>query len=145
MKTKTKFFQTRLFCAVAFVMGSASLFAAAFSDANWIGMGGFPGANANVSAAAADGSGNLYICGAFTVVGNAPASHIAKWNGSSWTNLGSGTDGSVYALTVSGSNVYAAGSFTTAGGTVVTNIARWDGKGWTALGSGISSDTYAYV
>jgi len=40
-----------------------------------------------------------------------PASNIAKWNGSSWSPLGSGMNGQVYALTVSGGNVYAAAHF----------------------------------
>src|SRR5207245_3499654 len=56
-----------------------------FSDANWISMGGFPGADGAVSAAVVDGSGNLYIGGDFTLVGDVIANHIAKWDGSSWS------------------------------------------------------------
>ena len=41
-----------------------------FSDANWISMGGFPGANGPVNAAVVDSSGNLYIGGGFTAVGD---------------------------------------------------------------------------
>src|ERR1039458_7666107 len=59
-----------------------------FSDANWVGMGGFPGANGTVDAAVTDGSGNLYIGGYFTIVGNVFANNIAEWNGSSWSALG---------------------------------------------------------
>src|SRR5207247_2849573 len=91
-----------------------------------------------VYAAVVDGSGNLYIGGDFTIVGDVFANHIAKWNGSSWTALGSGMNGSVYALAVSGSDLYAGGYFTTAGGSAATNIAKWDGSSWTALGSGMS-------
>jgi len=38
-----------------------NLSAATFTDANWISMGGIPGANGTVSAAIVDGSGNLYV------------------------------------------------------------------------------------
>jgi hypothetical protein len=61
-----------------------------FSDANWVSMGGFPGANGEVNAAVIDGSGNLYIGGVSQCVGNAIANGIAQWNGSSWSALGSG-------------------------------------------------------
>ena len=61
-----------------------------FSDANWISMGGLPGADDRVYAAVVDGSGNLYIGGGFTVVGGVVANRIAKWNGSAWSALGSG-------------------------------------------------------
>jgi hypothetical protein len=54
-----------------------------FSDANWISMGGLPGANGVVYAAVVDSSGNLYIGGSFTIVGDVFANGIAKWNGSS--------------------------------------------------------------
>ena len=96
-----------------------------FSDANWSSMGGIPGPNGAVSAAVVDGSGNLYIGGEFTLVGDVFANEIAKWNGTSWTPLGSGLGGgSVSALAVSGSDLYAGGEFTTAGGKVSPYIAR---------------------
>src|SRR6266568_3611021 len=114
-----------------------------FSDANWISMGGIPGADGQVRAAVVDGSGILYIGGDFTVVGDVIASRIAKWDGSSWTALGSGMNGSVLALALSGSNVYAGGYFTTAGGGAATNIAKWNGSSWSALGSGM--DYYVFA
>src|SRR5207245_1766726 len=58
--------------------------------------------------------------------GSSAAINIAKWNGSSWTALGSGLNGSVAALAVSGSDVYAA-----EGGLV----AKWNGSTWSTLGS----------
>src|SRR5438132_4880396 len=58
-----------------------------FSDANWISMGGILGTSRFVDAAAVDGSGNLYIGGGFTIVGDVFANRVAKWNGSSWTAL----------------------------------------------------------
>ena len=36
---------------------------------------------------------NLYAGGDFTTAGGVPANHIAKWNGSAWSALGSGIDG----------------------------------------------------
>jgi hypothetical protein len=118
-----------------------------FSDANWISMGGLPGANGEVFAAAVDGSGNLYIGGLFTRVGNVPATNIAKWNGTNWSALGFGVNrfGPVRALAVSGSDLYAGGFFTTGGGSPATNIAKWNGTNWSALGSGMNNTVFALV
>src|SRR5438093_76929 len=100
-----------------------SLAAATFSDANWISMGGIPGANDQVYAAIVDGSGNLYIGGPFTGVGDTVATYVAKWNGSGWSALGSGIGGgdgvyptAVQALAVAGSDLYAGGNFARAVG-----------------------------
>ncbi len=60
-----------------------------------------------------------------------------------WVSLGSGMDGVVYALAVSGTNLYAGGRFTMAGGLPATNIAKWDGSAWSALGSGMDGVVYA--
>jgi hypothetical protein len=61
-----------------------------FSDANWSSMGGMAGTDGSVSAAVVDGLGNLYIGGQFTIAGQVIANRVAKWNGSSWSALGSG-------------------------------------------------------
>jgi len=112
-----------------------------FSDANWISMNpGIPGANGSVNAAAVDSSGNLYVGGFFTVVGDVVANDIAKWDGTSWTALSSGMNGQVAALAVSGTKLYAGGYFTTAGGSAASCIAQWDGSSWSALSSGIGGN-----
>jgi trimeric autotransporter adhesin len=100
-------------------------------------------------------SGNdVYAGGLFTTAGGSAATNIAKWNGISWTALGSGMSGGfdpstglpdtvVSALAVSGGDLYAGGHFTIAGGSAATNIAKWDGSSWTALGSGSSGKVVA--
>src|SRR5262245_31423531 len=103
--------------------------ASTFSDANWISINhsGIAGTDGQVFAAVVDASGNLYIGGDFIVAGNVVANRIAKWNGSTWTALGSGMNGRVRALAVLGSDLYAAGDFTTAGGVSANYIAKWNG------------------
>jgi hypothetical protein len=98
-----------------------------FSDANWVSMGGFPGANGTVHAAVRDGSGNLYIGGESTIAGNTIANYVAQWNGSSWSALGSGMNNGVVALAVSGGTLYAGAFFTTTGGSAANYIAQWNG------------------
>ena len=99
-----------------------------------------------------DGGGPaLYMGGNFeSVAGAIAASCIAKWDGSSWSALGSGMDGTVKALTSfddgSGPALYAAGNFSTAGGIAANQIARWDGSSWTPLGGGVSgSSSYSLI
>jgi hypothetical protein len=84
----------------------------------------------------------LYAGGSFQSAGGVAASCIAKWNGASWSALGSGVDDSlgfrsVDALAscdVAGPVLYVGGTFTTAGGLAAGNIAKWDGQGWTGSG-----------
>ncbi|CAN5883833.1 hypothetical protein BH11VER1_BH11VER1_05640 [soil metagenome] len=117
-----------------------------FSDANWVSLNpGVPGSNSYVRAAVMDASGNLYIGGAFTFVGTVPVNHIAKWNGTAWSALGTGTGGNVHALAVSGSDLYAGGDFTTAGGVAANMVAKWDGTTWSALGTGTGGNVNALV
>jgi hypothetical protein len=80
---------------------------------------------------------DVYAAGPFDTAGGNPATNIAKWNGSSWSALGSGVNGEVYVLAVSGTDLYAGGWFTMAGGSPANYIAKWNGSSWSALGSGI--------
>jgi hypothetical protein len=110
-----------------------------FSDANWVSMNsGIPGIDGHVYVAVTDDSGNLYIGGQFTF-----ANHLAKWNGSSWSPVGSGMNYVVTALAVSGGTLYAGGSFTTAGGNSANYIAQWNGSSWSPLGSGMNGNVSA--
>jgi hypothetical protein len=95
----------------------------------------------NVAALAVSGS-DLYVGGYFTTAGGIAANYMAKWDGSSWSTLGSGMNGPVNALAVSGNTVYAGGQFSTAGGIRAVEIAKWDGNSWTALGSGMNGPVW---
>ena len=85
-----------------------------------------------------DGSGDaLYAAGDFKTAGQNPANRIARWNGTTWTSLGSGMNFEIQALTVfddgSGPALYAGGNFKQAGESPATRVARWDGTAWSSL------------
>src|SRR5262249_57415838 len=81
---------------------------------------------------------DLYAGGSFTgkLGGGSTFNHIAKWDGATWTSLGTGVDNTVYAMAVSGSQIYAGGIFTNAGGVSANRLAVWDGSTWSPIGSG---------
>ncbi len=72
--------------------------------------------------------------------GGTQFSNVGCFDGSTWSSLGSGTNGPVHALCSfddgTGPALYAAGSFTSAGGAPANRVARWDGNAWTPLGTG---------
>ena len=74
-------------------------------------------------------SGNdVYAGGYFTSANGGKANFIAKWNGSTWSALGSGVGddalNAVSALALLGSDLYVGGRFLTAGGKVSAYLAR---------------------
>lgn len=107
--------------------------------------------NEVVRALAFGEAGWLYVGGEFTNDGDAIANagYIAKWSGSRWGSLGTGTNNTVYKITVSDPNqsandplsggmtvgkVYVAGAFTTAGGmTLPDRVAVWSNGAWQPL------------
>ena len=84
-------------------------------------------------------NGDLIVGGKFTSIDGVSANYIARWNGASWSPLGSGLNGKVNALAVFKGNLIAAGEFTTAGGLPVNFIAQWDGTAWNDQLGGVSS------
>jgi hypothetical protein len=60
-----------------------------------------------------------------------------------WSTLGSGTNGAVYALTISGTLLYAGGAFTQAGGNAASTVAQWNinTNAWSALSTGPDTGT----
>ncbi|MCH8477132.1 MAG: hypothetical protein LAT56_04215 [Wenzhouxiangella sp.] len=115
-----------------------------------LGSGGGNGIGGTVRALAMSGS-DLYVGGQFTQVNigaGITANYIARWDGSTWSSLGSGggngVSGTVFALAVSGTDLYVGGQFmevncmasSPCDGTVAMRIARWNGSTWLVLGSG---------
>lgn len=89
-----------------------------------------------------DGSGPaVYAGGYFTQASGLPAGGIARWDGATWSPLGTGIGGGllpyVGALAVfddgSGPALYVGGRFNQAGGIVSPNLAKWDGVNWSAV------------
>ena len=102
-----------------------------------------------------DGSGPhapaLYAGGGFTSIGGVAANRIARWDGTSWTPLGSGLDGAVRALAVYDPDdtgplptvLVVGGEFTNAGGTGAAYVASWNGSAWSGLAGGVNAPVYA--
>lgn len=132
---------------------------AASGIAKWDGQGwsslGAGVAPGYVTALAAydDGSGSaLFVGGGFGSAGGLAAPRIAKWDGQSWSPLGTGIGAgvafgpgaSVHSLAVfddgtgSGAQLYVGGHFTSAGGVATPHLAKWNGQTWSAVGGGIA-------
>jgi hypothetical protein len=122
---------------------------AAAQCGQWVGGEGQRGIVGNVHIAMTwdpDGAGpapaRLVVGGNFAQAGNASASCIAAYDPAtrSWSPLGSGTNGEVFALAVlPNGDLVAGGDFFVAGGQFASAIARWNGTTWSPLGAGFDN------
>jgi Secretion system C-terminal sorting domain len=86
----------------------------------------------------------LYVGGWFENFNGLPVNRIVKYDGASWTGLGSGilvannVVGGVEKMIVYNGELIAIGGFVQAGNVNANQIARWNGIAWDSLGSGIT-------
>jgi len=85
---------------------------------------------------------DVYVGGTFTSAGSVSgADYIARWNGTTWSGLLSGTFGisnTVNTIAISGTDVYVGGAFINAGGVPGADyIARWNSANntWNLVGA----------
>jgi hypothetical protein len=123
-----------------------------YDGANFWGLGSKPAngvVNVGFVECIATGNDGVYLGGFFTTAGKTKASRIARWDGTNWFALGSGTMGFgangnvVRAIAPRGIEVFVAGQFTNAGGVTVSNVARWDGANWWPMGMGVDNAVFA--
>ncbi len=89
-------------------------------------------------------NGDAIVGGQFTSVGDLPASNIAIWDGTRWSALGAGVNGSVDAIVeLPNGDLIVGGDFTLADGRPANHVACWDGKEWHAIGEGLPGQVYA--
>ena len=89
----------------------------------------------------------VYLGGTFTRAGDDTAArNIVRWNGGddTWTSLGAGVNGAVFALHHTGTELYAGGRFLGAG-TVndAENVAVWRDGAWHGLAGGVNDAVWA--
>jgi hypothetical protein len=130
---------------------------ASWDGADWEDVGGgvsHPlGHVVNSLAVFDDGTGPaLFAGGAFGAAGAASVFNIARWDGTTWQDVGGGlsvpSTSKVNALAVfedaDGPGLYATGFFRRAGGVPgFERIARWDGSLWSPLGTGLDAEGFA--
>jgi hypothetical protein len=145
VSTTTRIFALALLIGSGF-LGAVPAYPVQAATGSWsaLGSGVDSSPDAVVYALAVDASNNVYAGGWFTVAGGNSADMVAKWDGSSWSALGSGMNNNVYALALDKSgNLYAGGDFSKAGGNFIVGLAKWDGGSWSAPGSWNGGTVYA--
>jgi len=91
-------------------------------------------------------NGELIAGGNFTSAGGTSANYVARWNGSTWQPLDTGTSGEVYALATYNNMMLCGGNFASAGGINHVNyIAQWNGSRWLPLGTGMNSSPGEWI
>ncbi len=76
----------------------------------------------------------LYVGGTFSTIGTVTVNNLARWNGSNWNSVSTGTNGAVRSFGLQGTNLLIGGSFTNIGNA----IASWNGTAFGTLGTGIT-------
>lgn len=152
------------------VGGVAASRVAAWINGAWAPLGsGIPGffATSPVGKLATfdpDGAGpaapQLLVAGSFTQASGGPGNAIAKWDGVSWTPLGTGLGsqdpsgqafvGGLIVTDVDGpgprpASLVVGGDFTLAGSIGARSIALWDGTSWSKLGNAIDGDVETLI
>jgi hypothetical protein len=130
----------RLFAGGSFDIAGNPFTVARWDGASWVGIDNFVDAQSVRSLSVFnDGTQSVLVAsGEFLTTGPIPSRHIASWNGTTWSPLGTGLDGIAHSMCTfddgTGPALYAAGGFDEAGGVNTQCIAKWDGATWSDPG-----------
>jgi hypothetical protein len=105
------------------------------ATSSWQPFGG--GTNNDVKSILQNGN-DLIVGGGFSFVTNVygvPGTYgVARWDGSQWKSMASGSNGDIGVLKNFNGAIYAGGYFTAIGNVVANSVAKWDGANWTGTG-----------
>lgn len=78
-------------------------------------------------------NGDIVVGGGFAFIGGVPATNVARWNGTAWSAMGTGSQGAVYSVAaLANGDVVATGGYPNPGS--VSSIGRWNGSSWQPVG-----------
>lgn len=109
-----------------------------------LGSGIDPGNFYQVQSLSVMPNGDIIAGGNFPTAGGVSATGVARWDGTSWSPLGTGLEragGNAAAFAqvlLPNGDLVVGGNFTGAGGVPASNIARYDGAAWHAMGDGFN-------
>ncbi|MBI1191054.1 MAG: hypothetical protein GC200_10290 [Tepidisphaera sp.] len=119
--------------------GTSLKYLARWNGAAWVQVGG-ASFNSSVNAMCVFNN-ELYVAGEFTMMNSVNFSHVARWNGSYFDQLGTGVNNSVFALAVHNNVLAIGGVFNVAGIYSVQHVVGWNGSSFMPLGSGLGTGT----
>lgn len=107
-----------------------------WNGASWSTIGTVAGVVAQTYCVLYAPDGYLYVGGQFTSINGVSATNIARWDGATWTALGSGSTSPVNALAWSRGNQLLAGS---------QALRRWNGTTWTNIVDVSSGSRFGFI
>lgn len=126
----------------SFAGGVSASNIARWNGSAWVGLGtglspGVTGSIPEVTALLPLPGGELIVGGYFNIAGGTYMNNIARWTGTSWVAMGTGTGGTVDTLArMPNGDILAAGTFSSLSTNYTNSVMRWDGTAWSAVGSG---------
>ncbi len=99
-----------------------------------------------------DSAGRIYVGGRISTVGGVAVSNIAMWDGSKWSALGAGVegssgvlDGSVEAMVIVGNDLYVGGTFVRSWRREHQHLAKFNltTRQWSQVGGGVDGAVYS--
>ncbi|MBK7967890.1 MAG: T9SS type A sorting domain-containing protein [Bacteroidetes bacterium] len=111
-----------------------------FDGFNWVSVGGGLSGSMSDVADMKIYQNKLYIVGNLSAAAGDHGNGIAIWDGTTWSQAGSGLlPSTVKTLEEFQGNLYVGGQIQSAGGIPVNNIAKWDGNAWHNIGVGFDN------
>lgn len=120
--------------------GSEARYISIWDGAQWAPLGsglGVPAVGVDNFAVLRLQNGDIIAGGSFLTAGGVAANRVARWDGSTWSPMGTGMNGPVRALAqMPNGDIIAGGAFTQASGSTAFRVARWEGTKWVPIGAG---------
>lgn len=111
-----------------------------FDGSSWNDFGGI---NGTVNAMIVY-NGELIVGGSFTLAGGLDVMNIARWDGTTWSDVSGGPNSIVSSFAVYNGDLIVGGYFTMVENMSANHIAKWNANGsWAAMGSGTNSQVMA--